>query len=119
MTSTTFTDAAISNLTETGTDWAADWRALKSGETTPEALLEHCLDGADDDRADGWREYVSALEALLDVSTADIRRLRDSAGSAGDETQVAICTRALDGSKSDILECERVIRDARAESVTL
>jgi hypothetical protein len=119
MTSITFTAAATTNLIETGVDWASDWRALKAGETTPEALLEDCLAGADEDRAEGWREYVGTLEALLDVTTADIKRLRDSAGSAGDSKQVEICGRALDGSKSDIAECERVIRDARAESVTL
>lgn len=62
-TSPTFTTATLANLEETGTDWREDLAALRSGETTESALLELCLDGADDDRVDGWREYVAALVA--------------------------------------------------------
>lgn len=59
------TPAALANLAETGTDYRRDLAALRSGATTEEALLEHCLDGADDDRVEGWREYVSALVAAV------------------------------------------------------
>lgn len=57
-----FTPAALACIAETGADHAADLAALRAGRTTPAALLAHCLDGADDDRAEGWRDYVSALE---------------------------------------------------------
>jgi hypothetical protein len=40
---------------------AADLDALRSGKRTAETLLAHCLDGADEDREEGWREYVDAL----------------------------------------------------------
>lgn len=59
------TPAALANLEETGTDWREDMAALRCGGTTEEALLEHCLDGADEDRVEGWREYVSALVAAV------------------------------------------------------
>lgn len=56
-----FSKAAQENIDETSTDVAADLAALRSGQHTRESLLAHCLDGADDDRAEGWRDYVSAL----------------------------------------------------------
>lgn len=68
MTSTTtpkFTSAALANIAETGADWSADLAALRAGTLTASALLGHCLDGADDDRAEGWREYVATLEASI------------------------------------------------------
>lgn len=58
-----FTAAALENINETGADVAGDLAALRSGEHTAESLLAFCLDGADDDRAEGWRDYVSALVA--------------------------------------------------------
>jgi hypothetical protein len=46
---------------ETGADVGEDMEALRSGKHTPESLLAFCLDGADDDRVQGWRDYVAAL----------------------------------------------------------
>lgn len=57
----TLTDAAVENINETGTDVAADLAAIRSGEHTAESLLAECLNGADDDRVQGWREYVAAV----------------------------------------------------------
>jgi hypothetical protein len=53
--------AAQANVEETGCDVAADIEAIRSGEHTRESLLAHCLDGAEQDREQGWREYVSAV----------------------------------------------------------
>ena len=57
-----FSDAAQANIDETGCDPMVDIAALRSGEHTPESLLAQCLDGAEEDRAQGWREYVDAIE---------------------------------------------------------
>lgn len=62
-----FTTEARENIAETSADVAEDLRALRSGETTPSALLAHCLNGADDDRAEGWRDYVTALSAAAGI----------------------------------------------------
>lgn len=59
-----FTDDALENIAETGADWARDLERLRSGEMTEAALLEYCLDGAEPDREQGWREYVETLAAL-------------------------------------------------------
>lgn len=61
----TMSRAAATNVEETGVDVAADLAALRSGEHTAESLLAHCLDGADEDRVEGWRDYVSALVAAV------------------------------------------------------
>lgn len=49
----------------------------------------------------------------MDITSTDIRALRDEAGQAGDSEQVALCERALDGSDEAREECERVITEAR------
>lgn len=59
-----FSDAALENIEETGADWTYDLERLREGRFTEESLLEHCLDGADDDRVQGWRDYVATLVAL-------------------------------------------------------
>jgi hypothetical protein len=60
-----FTQAAQENIEETRCDVDADLAALRSGAHTRESLLSHCLDGADADREQGWREYVEALGAAV------------------------------------------------------
>lgn len=63
----TLSTAALENFAETGLDVdltvADDVAALRSGKHTSESLLAECLDGADDDREQGWRDYVSAVVA--------------------------------------------------------
>jgi len=61
------THLATLNVEETGCDPTEDVAALRSGATTPEALLEHCLDGAADDRVRGWQEYVDSIAAAASV----------------------------------------------------
>ena len=58
-----FSRAALENIQETAADWPRDLAALISGRLTPAALLAHCLDGADDDRVQGWHDYVGTLAA--------------------------------------------------------
>lgn len=42
---------------------AQDVSALRRGEKTPAQLLAYCLDGAEPEYVQGWRDYVSAIEA--------------------------------------------------------
>lgn len=62
-----FSFAAIENIEETDADWTHDLQRLRDGSTTPEALLDFCLDGADPDRVQGWRDYVDGLVAIIPV----------------------------------------------------
>ena len=55
----------------------------------------------------------------MNITTADVRALRDEAGQAGDLKQAEICTQALDGDDDAWAECERVITSARAQEITL
>ena len=64
----TLTKAAQDNVDEAGIDPADDIAALRLGKETPEGLLSYCLEGADDDRVTGWREYVAAVVAAAWVS---------------------------------------------------
>lgn len=54
-------NAAVENAEETGADPLEDIAAIRSGEHTRESLLAYCLDGADDDREVGWRDYVDSV----------------------------------------------------------
>jgi hypothetical protein len=62
-------DAAAENMREVPCDFDADVEAIRSeiarsGRETAEAnLLAHLLDGAEDDRVQGWRDYASAVLA--------------------------------------------------------
>lgn len=60
------TVAAAENVAEGGMDVAADVAALRAGTATRETLLAECLDGADDDRIQGWHDYVSSVTAAVD-----------------------------------------------------
>jgi hypothetical protein len=53
-----FSRAALESIFETGIDPRADIAALRAGTHTEASLLAHCLDGADEDREEGWRDYV-------------------------------------------------------------
>lgn len=49
-----------------GVNVAEDLRALRAGETTAEALLAECLDGAEPEHEGDWRDYVSAVCAAAE-----------------------------------------------------
>lgn len=57
-----FSKAALANIEETGADSTEDLNRLRAG-LTREALLAECLNQADPDREEGWRDYVDALVA--------------------------------------------------------
>lgn len=68
----TMSSAAAECVTETGVDPAADVRRVwQQGEVEAEALLAECLDGADDDREQGWRDYVDAVKAAARLLAAE------------------------------------------------
>ena len=48
------------------------------------------------------------------ITTADIEALRQGAGQAGDDAQVALCDAAIEGDTEARAECARVIAEARA-----
>jgi hypothetical protein len=54
-------DAAAKCVFETGVDVMLDVDDLRGRRITRSALLEKCLDGADEDREQGWEEYVEAV----------------------------------------------------------
>ena len=56
-----FTPAALENIEETDADVLADLAKVRSGVLSREMLLIACLDGADDDRVRGWRDYVEEI----------------------------------------------------------
>jgi hypothetical protein len=58
------TVAAADFVRECGVDVESDLRQLLAGRSTRETLLTGSLDGADDDRVEGIREYVSAVCAV-------------------------------------------------------
>ncbi len=55
------TKAALENVLATGIDPQLDVEALVAGTASAEDLLSLCLDGADENAVDGWREYVRAV----------------------------------------------------------
>lgn len=59
-----FSNAALDNINETGLDtaeMAEDVGQLLRGEVLEAQLLARCLDGADEDREQGWRDYVATI----------------------------------------------------------
>ena len=67
------TPAAQALVDETGCDPQDDIDALRAGTHTEESLLAYCLDGADEDREEGWREYVAAVVAAAEVASRSRR----------------------------------------------
>lgn len=59
------------DMSNTGQDLDALWRC----EITPAELLAACLNQADPDREQGWREYVAALAAEPTVADLDVSEL--------------------------------------------
>ena len=61
--------AALACVEETGTVPALDVNAIREGRQSAESLLVACLDGADEDREEGWRDYVSAVALAAGVQS--------------------------------------------------
>jgi hypothetical protein len=55
-----FTPACNEAIAETGADFDADVERVRAGLGVLE-LLQECLAGADDDRVEGWEDYVYAV----------------------------------------------------------
>lgn len=74
--------------------------AENTGDLTPAGLLALCLDGADPDREQGWREYVAALEAELadcwtthDVGYSDAEAIEIAAEELGKDPSGLVVVR--------------------------
>jgi hypothetical protein len=52
--------------------------------------------------------------ANQEITKAQIEKLSNEAGEAGDLEQVAICTKALEGDAKALAECRKVIASAAA-----
>jgi hypothetical protein len=63
-----FSRAAAEAIVETGCDPLEDVEAIRSGAHTETSLLAYCLDGADEDRVEAWREYVATIVAYDETS---------------------------------------------------
>lgn len=66
-----------------------------------------------------WRSRAkpgAGRPRLPEITTAQVEALEQEAAQAGDDAQVAICRRALDGSQRAWRECQRVIRAAQAQA---
>lgn len=125
-----------------GVNVAEDLRALRSGETTADALLAECLAGAEPEHEGDWRDYVAAVcaaaeRAAITTTYAQIAQLREEALMHGDLTMARICDLAIHGeiepsAMSELprvaqsrlcamtqdeaqAECDRVIRSAQGE----
>lgn len=62
-----FSALALANIAETGLTQAMiadDVRSIRDGSITQAELLLRCLDGADDDRRQGWEDYVDEIVML-------------------------------------------------------
>lgn len=51
----------------------------------------------------------------MKITSAQIAALKSEAANAGDSKMVAVCDRALDGSRRAIAEVRRVLADAAAQ----
>ena len=56
-----FTNEALLNIDETCTNYELDLTRIRELGWTAEEILADCLDGADEDRVQGWHDYVDAL----------------------------------------------------------
>lgn len=63
-----FTQAAQQNIDETGINPENDIAGIRSGVLTYNLLLVHCLNGASDDRVQGWKEYVETVCEIAECS---------------------------------------------------
>lgn len=58
---------------------------------------------------------IRVIETRHEVTSAQIRKLRSEAATAGDMRQVALCDRALTGEPSTRRACAEAIESARAQ----
>lgn len=63
----TFTTAAWDNIAATDADALADAIKVRDGRLTRDSLLLFCLDGADPDYVQGWRDYVDEVCRVADL----------------------------------------------------
>lgn len=86
-----FSDAALEAIEEMDADFEADAAQIADGRLTREALLVHCLNGAEPDREQGWRDYVDAIVAASQSRAATARLLRlDEERDATEERACAV-----------------------------
>jgi len=103
--------AAQQNVDETGISPNEDVRRLRVEELTPEDLLEECLRGADEDRVQGWTEYVDAVVAAASAPASQTTRIiLDNGG--GITLQLGAWAHSYDGGTKDI--ARRAATDIRA-----
>ena len=64
MTRARFSPAALACIAETSADVETDVGLIRAGAISRDELLAQCLDGADEDRAEGWADYVDEVVRL-------------------------------------------------------
>lgn len=60
---------AAENVRECNVDVQDDVRKLRAGQWTQKSLLNLCLEGAEPDREQGWREYVVAVVTYVEKTS--------------------------------------------------
>jgi hypothetical protein len=109
-----FSQAAQESIKETGIDPAEDIAAIRSGKLTEEGLLARCLDGADEDRAEGWNEYVATVVS----AAAQAVSLEDVAAILLPDAAPRARLGLLDpGERESILEAIKINRAATAQEI--
>lgn len=63
-----FSAAALENIEETDCDAISDLTKIKDGRLDFDSLLAACLDGADHDRVQGWRDYCEEVCRIADLT---------------------------------------------------
>jgi hypothetical protein len=58
--------AAQANVDQTGVNPERDVDAVRRGDHTRQTLLDQYIDNAEDDRVQGWRDYVDAIFKIVE-----------------------------------------------------
>lgn len=117
---------AAENAYECAVDVRADLRDLMLGRRTAADLLTECLEGADADREQGWREYVEALVEHMErgaegCARAHLRAIGWRPEHGRTDAALGIGEEAWGGAGSGrqwTVMCENAVRRLAAQAVT-
>lgn len=107
-----FSEAAAANIAETNSQPGEDLIALRQGRLTKADLLAECLNGADDDRVQGWHDYVNTLwayESPVHTMKREFELAGVREGKCDCTSKAARSVRVAGWLICDRKECSRVI----------
>ncbi len=100
---------------ETGADLA--WKAAHAVNGDARTVVLVRFDGGDALSTPDYGMTIYSARPRSTVSRSQVTALRDEAAQHGDDAQVEICDRALEGDADALAECARVIGYAAAQEV--